>query len=77
MAAAGAAGAGSASGQTGHLATPAHARHHCSMENDPPVTHADVQTIMESLFDIRAGVDYLVTAVRGDEDDESEEEEEN
>jgi hypothetical protein len=31
---------------------------------------------MESLFDIRAGVDYLVAVERGDEEDESEEEEE-
>ncbi len=47
-----------------------------TVEDDLPLTHADVQAIMESLFDIRAGVDYLVTFVQGDEDDESEEEEE-
>jgi hypothetical protein len=39
------------------------------------MTHADVQAIMGSLFDIRSGVDYLVTVVRGDDEDESEEEE--
>ena len=47
-----------------------------SVEDGLRVTHADVQAIMESLFDIRAGVDYLVTVAQGDDDDESEEEEE-
>ena len=52
--------------------------HHDTLDREPPITHADVQTIMESLFDIRAGVDYLVTVVRGDDEnnDEPEEEEE-
>lgn len=40
------------------------------------MTHADVQAIMESLFDIRVGVDYPVAVVRGDEDDDGSEEEE-
>jgi len=46
------------------------------MGSDPPLTERDVQTIMESLFDIRAGVDYLVSVVREEDDDEPEEEEE-
>lgn len=33
-------------------------------EDDLPVTHADVQAIMESLLDIRAGVDYLMARTR-------------
>jgi len=41
-----------------------------------PLTEADVQTIMESLFDIRAGVDYLVRVVQEEDDDGPEEEEE-
>jgi hypothetical protein len=47
------------------------------VDREPPISHGDVQTIMETLFDIRVGVDYLVTVVRGedDEDDEPEEEE--
>jgi len=46
------------------------------VDNDPPLTDRDVQAIMVSLFDIRAGVDYLVSVVREEDDDEPEEEEE-
>jgi len=46
------------------------------VDNDPPLTDRDVQAIMVSLFDIRAGFDYLVSVAREEDDDEPEEEEE-
>jgi hypothetical protein len=42
------------------------------VEREPPITHADVQAIMQSLFDIRVGVDYLVEVVRGEDEDDGE-----
>lgn len=47
------------------------------MVSETPLTEADVQTIMESLFAIRAGVTLLVAElIEEDEDDGPGEEEE-
>jgi hypothetical protein len=45
------------------------------VDSETPLTSADVQAIMEALFDIRSGVNYIVAVVSEEDDGPGEAEE--